>query len=114
MYTPQDIMILIEEDSADVYNELRDTYFSEYWDWSAPPTDDEFIEQLEKYEGDLYGVHWWYGRVCQMQEISERIDRLRSHLGFELQTEYAKQNPEYAKTYSDAINLSIEFITWKA
>ena len=114
MYTPQHIMNLIEEDSPDVYDELRDAYFTEYWDGSAPPTDEELIEQLEKYEGDLYNAHWWYGRVVQMQELEESIDRLRSHLAFEMQTDWARSFPEKASAYRQAILYSIDMLTWKA
>ena len=76
MLTPSNIIALIQEDAPCVYDILRESYFEEIGDGSAPPTDEELLEQLEKYSGDNHDVHYWSWRYAQMIETDADIQRM--------------------------------------
>lgn len=68
MLNPSNIIALISEDAPCVSDILRESYFEEIGDGSAPPTDEELLEQLEKYGGNNHEVHYWAWRYAQMKE----------------------------------------------
>lgn len=76
MLNPTQIIEQIKEDAPCVYDILRECYFEEIGDGSAPPTDDELLEQLAEYSGDNHDVHYWSWRYAQMTETANAIDSM--------------------------------------
>lgn len=133
MKTPQEIIDLILEDAPSVYDILNEEHrpwmygnfpqsYSK-WTWEdfykenpdiTPPTPEQLLEYLTEYSGDNYDTHYQAWHYAQILETSEHIDRLQSHLAFEMQSEWALSHPSEASAYRNAILLSIEFIQWKA
>ena len=76
MFNSSNILALIQEDAPCVSDILRECYFEEIGDGSAPTTDEELLEQLEKYSGNNHEVHYWAGRYAQMVETANAIDSM--------------------------------------
>lgn len=72
--TPHDIINAIEQDAPCVYDILRECYFQEVWELSAPPTSEELMEQLENYSWDNFDVHYWNWRWSIMRELITQND----------------------------------------
>lgn len=66
---PDELINAIEEDAPAVYDILRECYFQEIWEWSAPPTSEELMEQLENYWWDNFDTHYWNWRWSIMREL---------------------------------------------